>query len=127
MNYQLEYPLNTNRLIIHIDYQLTDRVIELGTRGEGGDFNDNSPTPAWLEEIFELRGIEGSAFISRYSLSIGKGLVFSWDELIPNIIEIMRKYLDPEGSVVEVSKPITIIYVDPRTSQFSERAIGFRQ
>lgn len=105
MRYQIEYPRNLDMLIVHLDQKLTNKAIEIHMGDDHLEEASEDPAPAWLKEIYELDGIQGDSFIQRYELHVTKATVFSWDAITPKIMEILRRYLDPEGQAIEITPP----------------------
>src|SRR2546430_560091 len=95
-------------MAVHLDQVLTDKGVEcyLGLGFCDSENDLDGPAPAYVLEIFEMQGVDGTIWIDRYKIRIHKATLFSWDELAPKIVEKLRCYLDPEGSAVEIGKPI---------------------
>jgi hypothetical protein len=61
------------------------------------------------------------SFVTRYKLTIEKAEVFSWNDLTPQIVEILRRYLSPEGEATEIAEPKEWTAEDERAYKRSER------
>jgi hypothetical protein len=121
MRYQLQFPRNPEVLLIHVDKKLTDKSNEMYFGADHLDTASEGPAPAWLKEVYDLDGISGTSFIHRYELHVSKGVVFSWDDLAPQIVEILRRYLDPEGEATESAEPKRWTAADEAEYRASER------
>ncbi|HUC31106.1 MAG TPA: hypothetical protein VMR99_00245 [Candidatus Paceibacterota bacterium] len=121
MRYQLEFPRNKVVLCVHVDQQLTDKNMEMYYGREHMDTASADPAPIWLKEMYDIDGIVGMSFIQRYELHIEKAKVFSWDDLAPQIVEILRRYLSPEGEATETAEPKRWTAADELEYQRSER------
>lgn len=76
---------NKDIVEINISEQVTKKVIECFE-----NLDDNN-MPLLVKNLFLIPGI-ASIYLSPYKISIKKGKVFSWEELIPNIKKVIYNY-----------------------------------
>lgn len=114
MDYFIEYfPDDFDVAKIHLDRQIANgRPEEYGPDTFGGYAEDDdnkegpqNPPPIYLKEIFRLDGIDPGAYLERYSIQLTKGSLFDWQNIIPEVMEILRKFLAPEEKIREVAPP----------------------
>lgn len=58
--------------------------------------------PAPVKEMFDIEGLE-SISMKRYNFQFMKGVVFGWDDLIPQLLTIIKKYYSPEEELTEAA------------------------
>lgn len=109
MLYQVEYHPNPNCMSIHVSKRLTDDCIELF---DGKNWNKKKQ-PRLVLELFDIEGIV-SVSLHQYEMTIIKGRVFDWDNLIQQIIPVIQAQLAPDETVFEKVKP----YI--KTPQYDE-------
>ncbi len=107
MKYQLEYHPNPNRLSIHLNKEVTGAQIE----SFKSSICAEKIRPEVVNDIFSA--VEGVSEITlqRYEISVGKGVVFGWDDMIDQILLILQMHLDPEGKQEEKKAPMRY-YID---------------
>ncbi len=88
MTYQVEHLQNENEAIIHVDMDI---------RGISpmGPYSEDEVS----EKICRVEGIVGIKEAHKYHLVIEKGRLFEWDDVIPDVIDIIRENFDPEGEL----------------------------
>lgn len=109
MRYQLEYHPNPNCLSIHVDKQLTAEGIEWFW----GEKWDKDKQPLFVQDIFaNVPGIT-EVSIKKYELSLSKGVLFNWLEIVKNTVFILHMHLDPENEMREEASPMRY-YIDDK-------------
>ncbi len=104
MKYVLEYAAeHPDTVGIHIRERLTEFDYENwdypGDKSEYG-----TGTPEWAVKIFDIKGID-SVSCSRYTIDVYKGGAFDWDELLPEILAVVKAYFSLNEELVEKEPP----------------------
>jgi hypothetical protein len=90
---------------IHVDTRLSREFLMY----EGPDDEGILPTDKKPEYVSDIFGIEGvtTVCVDQYKLSLSKGSVYSWDEILPAVIDILKSAIDPNGQLVRQQDKIT--------------------
>ncbi len=101
MRYRIEYFPNLACVEIHLDKELTRSLIECWDSPD----NHSTEPPELVRDLFTILGVSKVLF-HRYSVSLQKGEVFTWDEIIFKAKGVILSHLDPMGELVELGSPI---------------------
>ncbi|MDP3697398.1 MAG: NifU N-terminal domain-containing protein [Candidatus Taylorbacteria bacterium] len=102
MRYQLEYHLNPDLISVHTDKVITRKSTEHFWGDDCESKEDRSPL---VRDLFTMDGTN-EILLHRNTVSITKGKVFQWEEMVSRIIFILQLHLDPYGEFVEVAQPM---------------------
>jgi hypothetical protein len=97
LRYTIERYPNQDVIGIHIEDRLP-RVFEFRLDRKGGWMSDaklSAEDTDFFSEVASIRGVVEVSGLD-YRMSITKGRVFSWDEIVPGVIEILRARYAPE-------------------------------
>ena len=100
MRYRIEYPLDPNYLIIHVDKRITENNIE---RFKSLDCCE-ADSSQLARDILRTDGVV-CLYFKAYNIYILKGEVFDWKEIIPAVIYFLNEHLNLGGEVEEVTEP----------------------
>lgn len=103
MRYHLEYSPNQTGVSIHVDHIVTDKTIRSFSSPAQPSYEEGE-RPAVVRDLFAIPGV-ASVFLSPYQVTIHKGSVFGWNEIIPKAISALQVNFDPMGVAVEVRPP----------------------
>lgn len=101
MRYRVEYFPNPACASVHIDHELTRRVIELW----GGPESEVESQSPMVKDMFAIPGVTG-VHLKRYEVGLEKGVAFTWNEIIFKAKGVILTHLDPTGELVEIGSPI---------------------
>lgn len=57
--------------------------------------------PKLCQDLRAIKGVE-SVSLSSYSIALRKGVVFEWDEILPQALMHISMHLNPAGEMIEV-------------------------
>jgi len=83
-------------IYITVDKKLTNEKEEIFLPG------DEWKAP-FIAAIFGIEGVIETR-LQRYDLVLKKAEVFNWEEITPIAVRILREYLDPNGTMVNMEK-----------------------
>ena len=86
-----------DRIVLHVD-TLLPFGIHITLYQQTFDEEDVQ----FFKVLSDVHGIETASFISKYQVEFVKGRVFTWEEIKPFILEIMKERFSPKGSLTEV-------------------------
>jgi hypothetical protein len=97
LRYTIERYPNQDRIGIHIDDRLP-RIFEFRLDRKDGWLSNVKLSAGDTDFFSEIGGIPGVVTLTAqdYCLTIEKGRVFSWDEIVPGAIELLRARYAPE-------------------------------
>ena len=110
MKYQIEYCPNPDCLQVHTDQRLirgTIAVFEHFDLGEGAeeDFRKEANNPnqlvSFCRAVSELDGMEEGVSFNRYQIQMMKAPMFSWETLLPSILDALRTFVAKDGQLEE--------------------------
>lgn len=79
---------NPNRCVFHVSEEVTTQMI---LTFESRDCQKEKSS-SLIDDLFNIQGIT-SVTLMPYQVTIGKGTVFSWDELRPDIEAVLLRHL----------------------------------
>lgn len=112
MQYQIEWRAD-NTLRIHVHQRLVQGTTvfvedsnadEFGTRFEEEVVNKEGVTN-FCRMVGRLDGVEPEIVFSRHFITIKKGLVFSWGEILSHVLEALRINIAPDKQLEMVAPP----------------------
>lgn len=112
MKYQIEWRAD-NTLRIHVHLRLVQGTTvfvedsnadELGTRFEEEVVNKEGVTN-FCHTVSKLDGVEPEIVFSRHFITIKKGLMFSWGEILQHVLEALRIHIAPDQKLEMVAPP----------------------
>jgi hypothetical protein len=110
LKYQIEYCPNPDVLMIHTNQRLvrgTMAVFEYFDLGEGAeeDFrkeaNEADQLISFCRAVTELDGMQERISFSRYDIQMEKASMFSWDDIVPSILDALRTFVAKGNSLEE--------------------------
>lgn len=114
MKVKIEEHPNPDRLSFHLSKMITRKHIVTFDAPEHADLPDSSDGPCSRTE--ELRYIAGALFVVEgvssvtfepYEISLGKSSASDWDEMIPDILHVIKTMI-AKGESVEEKPRITM-------------------
>jgi hypothetical protein len=103
MNYQLEYLRDPWRRIMHTD---TPRSHGEYIRMRGTDVTPpNEPNFQLSDHLLKIPGV-ADIHVHAYALEMGMGRLFTWDEILPRVLQTVREIVSPFEACVETAPPL---------------------
>ncbi len=99
MRVQKEFFPNPDCVEIHIDKVVTEEMI-LCFEGRRMSCVGDGPIPEFVDKLFCVPGVT-KVTCHKYSVGITKGSVFTWDEVLPPVVEVLKNTFDLFGEVTE--------------------------
>ncbi len=90
------FPEEPNYASVHIDKRVTKENFE-----HFNGPNNDKEYPQFVRELFNLKGVEGVC-LRQHEISLTKGDVFDWNDIIISTKEIIRKHFNPGGEIEEL-------------------------
>jgi hypothetical protein len=120
MKYRLQYLPDPWRIVIHTDFSLAKWSY---IRSRGFHVSKEDPTdPQLSDDLLEIPGVV-YVQIEPYQAEVGIGRLFSFGDLLPSILEILRGVAGPFALPEEVQPPIE----PPSTVEFICPHCGFHK
>lgn len=114
MKYQIEYCPNPDCVQIHTDQRLIQGTILCFEHFETSNYNKKEFKEQAVNEeglinfckvVSELDGMEQDISFSRYQIQMSKASVFSWDALLPHILDALRTFVARDAQIEESAAP----------------------
>jgi len=114
LKYQIEYCPNPDCLQIHTDQRLIRGIIAVFEHfdlGEGAeedfrrDANNADQLISFCRAVTELDGMEEHISFHRYQIQMEKAPMFSWETLLPSILDALRTFVAKDGQLEELAPP----------------------
>ena|SRR3989344_3413680 len=107
IKYRLEYHPNPNCCEIHLNKELiSNKTHILGSEFDSSEeLGGEKKAKELMELLVNTDGID-YIFIKKFSISIHKGEVFDWEEVIPNVLDVINTLLGSESEMREKDAPI---------------------
>lgn len=113
MKYQIEYFPNPDYVAIHVNKSLIkvyNYSFHPGSDCSLTDLKKSRPAEglqSLLETIYELEGMNGrDIYVERYRLSFGKSPLFSWQDILPAVLDALRTFIADDGILEEKAPPL---------------------
>jgi hypothetical protein len=103
MNDQLEYLPDPWRRVMHTDTPLS-RWEYVRSRGTDAKPHDE-PNFQLSDHLLKIPGV-ADIHVHAYALEMGIGRLFTWDEILPLVLETVREIVSPVEACVETAPPI---------------------
>ncbi|MBI5733255.1 NifU N-terminal domain-containing protein, partial [Candidatus Jorgensenbacteria bacterium] len=88
MKYRITY--DDNSASIHIDQKITEQ-----SQLFDSPLDDVDEQPLFIKDIFRIAGV-ASVTIERYMITIERGLMFAWKDIMPAAIAVVKTYFSTE-------------------------------
>ncbi len=110
MKYRIEEVPNRDVLHVHIDKRLMRGRIFHFDSPESLDEKDdmlNVNCPKDLKDLakrlFEIDGME-DIFMGQHDIHLGKGSTFTWNEILPKALDVIKAVIAPDEEMEEMEK-----------------------
>ncbi len=101
MRYAIEQCPNADVIQIHVDFDIPRFFAEeYWTRDTFDRLDDEDES--FVRRLIAVVGVT-SASGSDYRFQIGKGRLFTWEQLVPEILEVIQERFSPNAEMVAVS------------------------
>ena len=99
MRYYLEFPGNSQGLVVHVDNQVSVDIVQFYSSAE-----ENLPRLA--RDLFATEGVVHVSLMP-HEVFVEKAAIFEWKEMVSAILACIHDNLDPDGELVETKPPVT--------------------
>lgn len=113
MKYQIVFPPNPLMASVELTEKFNNHVYGFDDREDKipkffeETFIGHYDTPKYITRIWDIEGIETIFLMPDHvSILMKKGFPFSWDEILPVVVEIMQEELSPDTRMEEKSPAI---------------------
>jgi hypothetical protein len=97
-------------LVVHVDQQITPSLVMLRvgtTKAElREELQEKRPSAKkllpFLERLIRVGGLVDEVFVDRYSVQVAKAPLFSWDQIEPKILRLMKVHVAKGGKLEEI-------------------------
>ena len=110
MKYQIEYCPNPDVLNIDVDQRLIRGSILVfmsdesdHTKKEFEQERNGNALANFCQTVGELDGMEEEIFFGRYHIQVKKTPMFSWETLLPTILDALRTFIAKDGEIEEAA------------------------
>jgi len=113
MKYRIEYCPNPNVVLIHVDQRLIRGTIlyitalrfDSAIRDIEKEAIDREGLTNFCGVVGELDGMEEHISFYRYNAQISKADMFSWDAILPHVLDALRTFVAHDHELEELRPP----------------------
>ena len=112
--YKLAYVPNPDVIEINLNRQVGKRSLEMTYDGSYMPDLDGTPKSVLMKRLTRIAGVT-DVTIKKYQVTIGKGAAFSWRQVMPRVMAVLKHYVAPRGTFKQLGPPEGLQYSQAKT------------